>query len=130
MRWRNRRPAPPAAVPPAQATPWPIRLPPRTARPSAPRLPGRDGAPPRTVWGLLVASALRAVLPDIDHPDGSVAYSFGFVTKGFAWLIEHVSGGHRHGTHSLAGIAAFTGAAYVAEHYRRTLGGQIGVRLL
>jgi LexA-binding, inner membrane-associated putative hydrolase len=67
-----------------------------------------------------------AVLPDIDHPDGSVAYSFGFVTEGFAWLIEHVSGGHRHGTHSLAGIAAFTGAAYVAEHYRRTLGGRSG----
>ena len=38
------------------------------------------------------------MLPDIDHPDGSVACSFGFVTKGFAWLIEHVSGGHRHGT--------------------------------
>ena len=52
------------------------------------------------------------------------------MTKGFAWLIEHVSGGHRHGTHSLAGIAAFTGAAYVAEHYRRTLGGKIVLGLL
>jgi membrane-bound metal-dependent hydrolase YbcI (DUF457 family) len=70
------------------------------------------------------------VLPDIDHPDGSVAYSFGYVTKGFAWLIEHVSGGHRHGTHSLAGIAAFTGAAYVADHYRRTLGRKIALGLL
>jgi hypothetical protein len=82
---------------------------------------------------LAVAAAVTAgaaVLPDIDHPDGSVAYSFGFVTKGFAWVIGHVSGGHRHGTHSLAGIAAFTGAAYVAEHYRRTLGGKIALGLL
>jgi hypothetical protein len=38
--------------------------------------------------------------------------------------------GHRHGTHSIAGIAAFTGAAYLAEHYRRTLGGKIGLGLL
>ena len=82
---------------------------------------------------LAVAAAVTAgaaVLPDIDHPDGSVAYSFGFVTKGFAWVIGHVSGGHRHGTHSLAGIAAFTGAAYVADHYRQTLGGKIGLGLL
>jgi hypothetical protein len=52
------------------------------------------------------------------------------VTKAFAWVIEHISGGHRHGTHSLAGIAAFTGAAYAAEHYRHTLAGKIGLGLL
>jgi hypothetical protein len=52
------------------------------------------------------------------------------VTRAFAWLVEHVSGGHRHGTHSLVGIAAFTGAAYAAEHYRQSLGGKIGLGLL
>ena len=52
-----------------------------------------------------------AVLPDIDHPDASVAECFGFVTRGFAWLIGRLSGGHRHGTHSLADVAAFTAAA-------------------
>jgi len=77
-----------------------------------------------------VVTAGAAVLPDIDHPDASVACSFGFVTEGFAWLIEHVSGGHRHGTHSLAGIAAFTGAAYAAEHNRHTLAGKIGLGVL
>ncbi len=90
------------------------------------------------VWHLNLAhlavgaamTAGAAVLPDIDHPDASVAESFGFVTKGFAWLVEHLSGGHRHGTHSLAGIAAFTGAAYAAEHYRQTLPGKIGLGLL
>lgn len=82
---------------------------------------------------LAVAAAVTAgaaVLPDIDHCDASVAETFGFVTKGFAWLVGRISGGHRHGTHSLAGIAAFTGAAYAAEHYRRTLGGDIGLGLL
>jgi membrane-bound metal-dependent hydrolase YbcI (DUF457 family) len=75
-------------------------------------------------------TAGAAVLPDVDHPDASVAETFGFVTKSFAWLIEHISGGHRHGTHSLAGIAAFTGAAYAAEHSRQTLGGKIGLGFL
>ena len=75
-------------------------------------------------------TAGAAVLPDIDHPDASVAGSFGFVTKGFAWLIEHVSGGHRHGTHSLVGIAAFSGAAYVAERHLQTPAGKIGLGVL
>jgi len=75
-------------------------------------------------------TAGAAVLPDIDHPDASVAESFGFVTEGFAWLIGHVSGGHRHGTHSLLGIAAFTGAAYAAWHYLYTPAGKIGLGLL
>ena len=75
-------------------------------------------------------TAGAAVLPDIDHPDASVAESFGFVTKSFAWLIGHVSGGHRHGTHSLVGIAAFTGAAYAARHYLYTPAGKIGLGLL
>ena len=82
---------------------------------------------------LAVAAAVTAgaaVLPDIDHPDATCAREFGFVTEAFAWVVEHISGGHRHGTHSLAGVAAFTGAAYAAEHYRHTLGGKIGLGLL
>ncbi len=75
-------------------------------------------------------TAGAAVLPDIDHPDASCADSFGFVTKGFAWLIGHVSGGHRHGTHSLVGVAAFTGAAWAARHYLYTPAGKIGLGLL
>jgi len=75
-------------------------------------------------------TAGAAVLPDIDHPDASVAECFGFVTKGFAWLIGRVSGGHRHGTHSLAGLAAFTAAAYVAERHLHTPAGKVGLGLL
>jgi membrane-bound metal-dependent hydrolase YbcI (DUF457 family) len=84
---------------------------------------------PHLAIGAAIAAG-AAVLPDIDHPDASVARCFGFVTEAFAWLIEHLSGGHRHGTHSLVGVAAFTGGAYAAEHYRYTLPGKIGLGLL
>jgi membrane-bound metal-dependent hydrolase YbcI (DUF457 family) len=84
--------------------------------------------PHLTVGAAIAAGA--AVLPDIDHPDASCARSFGLVTEAFAWLIEHISGGHRHGTHSLVGVAAFTGGAYAAEHYRYTLAGKAGLGLL
>lgn len=75
-------------------------------------------------------TAGAAVLPDIDHPDATIAHSFGFITRAFAWLVEKVSGGHRHGTHSLAGIAAFTAAAWAADRYRHLLAGKIALGLL
>lgn len=75
-------------------------------------------------------TAGAAVLPDIDHPDATVARSFGLITRVFAWLVEKVSGGHRHGTHSLAGIAAFTAAAWAADHYRHLLAGKVVLGLL
>ena len=59
-----------------------------------------------------------AVLPDIDHPDSTVSRTFGFLTEVFAWTVARVSGGHRHGTHSLAGVAFFTAAAIAAGWYQ------------
>jgi len=70
-----------------------------------------------------------AVLPDIDHPDSSLARSFGFLTKGFAWLIGTISGGHRHLTHAVLGVAGFTGLAWLAVKYRSDIGGEIGLAL-
>ena len=54
------------------------------------------------------------VLPDIDHQDTTISSSFGFLTEWFSWLVDRLSGGHRHGTHSLVGIAVFTAGAYGA----------------
>ena len=91
------------------------------------------GVAPLTPAGVAVAAVLTAgaaVLPDIDHPDATIARSFGLVTRAFAWLVEHLSGGHRHGTHSLAGVAVFTAAAYAAVLYRHTLPGKIALGLL
>jgi membrane-bound metal-dependent hydrolase YbcI (DUF457 family) len=86
-------------------------------------------SPGRTVVVAGVAAG-AAVLPDIDHPHANAALTFGFVTKAFAWLVECVSGGHRHGTHSFLGIAAFTVAAYEAERYLYTPAGKVGLGLL
>jgi membrane-bound metal-dependent hydrolase YbcI (DUF457 family) len=65
---------------------------------------------------LAVAAAVTAgatVLPDIDHPDATCAREFGFVTEAFAWVVEHISGGHRAltiGGH-FADLLAIAGAA-------------------
>jgi len=66
----------------------------------------------------IAITAGAGVLPDIDHPDSSVALSFGFLTNGFSWLVEKISGGHRHGTHALVGIAIFTVGAWYAGRYQ------------
>ena len=65
---------------------------------------------------LLTAGA--GCLPDIDHPDSTIARSFGFLTEAFAWLVARLSGGHRHGTHSLFGIVVFTVGAYFAGAFQ------------
>ena len=62
----------------------------------------------------VVLSAGAGVLPDIDHPDSTISRSFGFLTEWFAWVVDRISGGHRHGTHSLVGIAVFTAGVYAA----------------
>ncbi|MDX6417032.1 MAG: hypothetical protein QOG28_1652 [Trebonia sp.] len=62
----------------------------------------------------VVLTAGAGVLPDIDHPDSTISRSFGFLTEWFAWIVDRISGGHRHGTHSLVGIAVFTAGAYGA----------------
>jgi membrane-bound metal-dependent hydrolase YbcI (DUF457 family) len=58
------------------------------------------------------------VLPDIDHQDTSISGSFGFLTEGFSRLVAMLSGGHRHGTHSIVGIAVFTAGSYFAGQYQ------------
>ena len=68
-----------------------------------------------------------AVLPDIDHPDSTLAHCFGFFTKAVAWLIGRISGGHRHLTHAILGVAGFTILAWLAVKHRHELGGRIGL---
>ena len=66
----------------------------------------------------IALAAGAGLLPDIDHPDSSVALSFGFLTNAFSWLVEKISGGHRHGTHAVIGVALFTLGALSAAHYQ------------
>lgn len=66
----------------------------------------------RSVAFMALAAAGGAMLPDFDHVHATIAHSLGPVTKAIAQLIASISGGHRQGTHSLAGIAAFTAFAW------------------
>lgn len=75
-------------------------------------------------------TAGAAVLLDLDHPKATLAQSFGFLTKAFAWTVGRISGGHRHGTHSILGVAVFTGLSWLGVHYRHDLAGRIGLCLL
>jgi LexA-binding, inner membrane-associated putative hydrolase len=68
----------------------------------------------------VVIAAGAGVLPDLDHPDSSIAQSFGFLTEAFAWVVNRISGGHRHGTHALIGITVFTAGAVAAGWYQQS----------
>ena len=78
-------------------------------------------------WGLVdvgdvgvltgaLVTAGAALLPDLDHPGGTVARSLPPVSRWLARGIGRLSGGHRRGTHSLLGVAAFTGLAALAQN--------------
>jgi membrane-bound metal-dependent hydrolase YbcI (DUF457 family) len=66
-----------------------------------------------------------ALVNDIDHCDATIARSMGFLTEAFAQFVRAVSGGHRHGTHSIAGVAAFSAAALLARTFDGTWPGRI-----
>lgn len=79
-------------------------------------------APLLLLTGLTAAYALA---PDLDSCGGTEARSFGFITWCLAWFVRKVSGGHRHGSHSLLGVAAFTGFAWLACLARHTWPGRV-----
>jgi len=80
-------------------------------------------APLLHVTGVHLAAAVAltagaGVLPDIDEPGSTIARTFGFLTGGFAWIVHHISGGHRKGTHSLIGVALVAAAALGAASWQ------------
>ncbi|MGI8334147.1 metal-dependent hydrolase [Actinomadura scrupuli] len=58
-------------------------------------------SPAQMAAGALVCAG-AALLPDIDHHDGGIANTYGFLTRWLCLAIGKISGGHRHATHSLA----------------------------
>ncbi|MFI7483584.1 metal-dependent hydrolase [Kocuria sp. M1R5S2] len=77
-------------------------------------------------WGLLdvgdagvltgaLVTAGAALLPDLDHPGGTVARSLPPLSTWLSRVVCRIAGGHRRGTHSLLGMAAFTGLAAAAQ---------------
>ena len=51
-----------------------------------------------------VAVCGAAILPDIDEPGSTVSREFGFVSRGFSFVVNKIAGGHRKLTHSLFGV--------------------------
>ncbi len=79
---------------------------------SSPFLPqvviGRPLAPGDVLMGTVLCAG-AALLPDLDHHDGTAAQFLGPFSRALCRLIGWVSGGHRHATHSLL-FVALTGA--------------------
>jgi membrane-bound metal-dependent hydrolase YbcI (DUF457 family) len=75
----------------------------------------------------VVITTGAALLPDIDHPNSTVSKSLGPITVAFCWLMTLVSGGHRRGTHSIAGILALGAVAQAGVMYRNTGAGQVAL---
>jgi membrane-bound metal-dependent hydrolase YbcI (DUF457 family) len=72
---------------------------------------------PAAVLGTIVCAG-AAILPDIDHPKSTISNTYGPITRGFSWIMRHATGGHRRGTHSLAGILALGFVAQAGVMYR------------
>lgn len=66
------------------------------------------GLPHETLAASTVGCAGAALLPDLDHPSGTIAQSLGPLTRGVATVLSRALGGHRHASHGLlfAGVCA------------------------
>src|SRR3954447_24309977 len=75
-------------------------------------------SPGQIAAGTIVCAG-AGMLPDVDHHSGTIANTFGIVTKLLCRGVEAVTGGHRHATHSfLFTAAARFGAWSVSGHYQ------------
>ena len=81
---------------------------------------------PAAVLGTAVCTG-ASILPDIDHPDSTVSNVYGPITRGFSWVVARATGGHRRGTHSIAGVALLALLAQVAVMYRHNVLAQVAL---
>lgn len=73
-----------------------------------------EAQPEVALTGAIVCAG-AALVPDMDHHNGTIAHSLPPFTKIACAGISTISGGHRHGTHSIIGILAFTLLAWMAS---------------
>lgn len=71
-------------------------------------------AEPRLVLIGMLTTGGAALLPDWDHQQATVTRSLPPLSNLICVGVEKLAGGHRAGTHSLIGIAAFTALAFAA----------------
>ncbi|MGO4384047.1 metal-dependent hydrolase [Specibacter sp. RAF43] len=61
-----------------------------------------------------IVTAGAALLPDADHRHATIAHSLPPLSNIMCIQVGRLSGGHRHGTHSLLGLAVFVVIAFLA----------------
>ncbi|NNH69169.1 metal-dependent hydrolase [Nocardia uniformis] len=62
-------------------------------------------------------TAGAALLPDADHPKGTISHVLGPISHYACRFISRISGGHRQGTHSLLFVALVTYGTWAGEHW-------------
>lgn len=62
-------------------------------------------------------TAGSALLPDLDHPEGTISHFLGPVSHYFCKFVSWASGGHRHATHSFLFVALVTAGSWAGVHY-------------
>jgi len=68
------------------------------------------------VFGTFITAG-AALLPDIDHPNGTIAHSMGPISHHLTKGVSKISGGHRHATHSLLFVAGVAYGTWAGEHW-------------
>jgi len=72
-----------------------------------------DVSPAGVLAGTIVTAG-AALLPDADHRHASIAHSLPPLSNMMCIQVGKISGGHRHGTHSILGVAVFVMIAMLA----------------
>lgn len=88
---------------------WLVAAPPLAAAFGMPLTAGEIAA------GTLLCGG-TALLPDIDHPNSTVAHTLGPITQGLCSVVGAISGGHRQKTHTLVFAAGMGVATYFLLH--------------
>ncbi|MHA7295184.1 metal-dependent hydrolase [Arthrobacter sp. HLT1-21] len=78
--------------------------------------------PVGVITGALVCAG-AALVPDADHHNATIAHSLPPLSNAICTGIGAAAGGHRHGTHSIIGIAFFTALAWLAGLWTTELTG-------
>ncbi|MFI7042624.1 metal-dependent hydrolase [Microbispora rosea] len=86
-------------------------------------------ATPVLVAGYAVTAA-AAIWPDLDHPGSTVTRSLGPLTWLMCQVVQAVSGGHRRGTHSLAGCATLGAVCAIAVQARPAIWASVVLTVL
>ena len=81
-----------------------------------------DLTPTAVVAGAMVTAG-AALVPDADHRNATIAHSLPPLSNIMCIQVGRLSGGHRHGTHSVLGLAVFMAIAALAGLWTIELSG-------